>query len=118
MEKRGSERVATRLMAEFFPSSGPDSALENKATGMTCNLSAHGLFVQTSKLPPDGEKLCLLLHLPGQQPVVLTGEIVRTQPAVEARAANLPAGFAVRLLYRPREFSAYLSALSLPDREP
>jgi hypothetical protein len=71
MEKRGSERVATRLMAEFFPSSGPDSALENKATGMTCNLSAHGLFVQTSKLPPGRENLCLLLHLPGPRLISL-----------------------------------------------
>jgi hypothetical protein len=116
MEKRGSERVATRVMAEFFPSAGPDSALENKATGMTCDLSSEGLFVQTARLPPDGQTLCLLLHLPGQEPVVLTGEIVRTVGVVEARAADLPAGFAVRLLYRPRDFSAYLSALNLRER--
>jgi hypothetical protein len=115
MEKRGSERVATRVMAEFFPSAGPESALENKTTGMTADISAGGLFVQTARLLIDGESLCLLLHLPGQEAVVLTGEIVRTVGAAEARAADLPAGFAVRLLYRPPDFTAYLSALNLPE---
>jgi PilZ domain-containing protein len=116
MEKRGSDRVVSRIMAEFFPSAGPDSALENKATGMTCDMSAGGLFVQTARLLSDGENLCLLLHLPGQEAVVLTGEIVRTVGAAEARAADLPAGFAVRLLYRPPDFTAYLSGFNLPER--
>ena|SRR5215813_1357709 len=108
MDKRGSARFTSRVMAEFFPSTGPDSALESRATGMTYDFSTDGLFVQTTKLPPVGQSLCMLLHLPGQEPVVLTGEIVRTVGLAEARASELQVGFAVRLHYRPSDFSRCL----------
>jgi hypothetical protein len=87
-EKRECPRYRADVVIDFTPA-------ESKITGVTWDLSRHGMFVRTSRLPQEGQKLFLTLRFTDGRQLLLQGLVVRTfQAPALARHAG-PTGFAV-----------------------
>ncbi|MBW1808245.1 MAG: PilZ domain-containing protein [Deltaproteobacteria bacterium] len=87
LERRRFARVDTKLHVQFVYAEG---FFELK----TEDLSLGGLFIATDHLVPVGEKVRLVLHIPGDHPSVkAVCEVVRV---VEESAPGQPAGLGIR----------------------
>lgn len=89
LERRRFARVEARLQVQFVYADG-FFELE------TDDLSLGGLFIATEQLLPQGERLRLVLHVPGERPAIkAVAEVVRR---VERPAAGRPRGIGVRFI--------------------
>jgi uncharacterized protein (TIGR02266 family) len=89
LERRQFARVDTRLQVQFVYAEG---FFELK----TEDLSLGGMFIATEHLVPAGEKIRMVLHIPGDQPSVkAVCEVVRV---VEEGKPGQPAGLGVRFV--------------------
>src|ERR1700758_4155680 len=87
-DRRAAPRYRTEILIDFSPS-------ESKTTGITYDVSLTGIFVRTSRLPNEGQKLLATLRFPDGRQLLIQGEVVRTyHPSVLLRGL-LPTGFAM-----------------------
>jgi uncharacterized protein (TIGR02266 family) len=94
LERRRFARVDARLKVKFVFAEG---FFELR----TEDLSLGGMFIATDHLVPVGEKVRLVLQVPGEQPPVkAVAEVVRV---VEESTPGLPAGLGVRFLELTKE---------------
>ncbi len=104
-DKRTFPRRRKRLLVEI-------SAEGRTATGFTWDLSHTGLFVSSAYVPRLGEKIDVVLHLPGGKKVACGGTVVRVRrlPAalVEGEANN---GFSLALGGYFEDYARFLSEL-------
>lgn len=84
-DRRTSARDRAEVLLDFTS--------ESTITGMTYDVSFGGMFVRTSRLPREGQKLLATLHFPDGRQLLIQGKVVRTfQPSVLLRG-SLPTGF-------------------------
>ncbi len=94
LERRRFARVDARLKVKFVFAEG---FFELR----TEDLSLGGMFIATDHLVPQGEKVRLVLQVPGEQPPVkAVAEVVRV---VEESTPGQPAGLGVRFLELTKE---------------
>ena len=75
---------------------GPEGA---RVAGVTCNLSALGLYVHLDAPPPVGRAVDLRFHLPdGSTPIAATAEVTWSNQDPPARVTDLPVGCGLRFL--------------------
>jgi len=89
-EKRTFPRYRQELVADFSPA-------ESKITGVTKDVSVGGLFVRTSRMPEEGQKLLVTLRFPDGRQLLLQGEVVRTFEAPTLVRHLFPTGFGVSI---------------------
>jgi len=76
----------------------------HRHSGMILDVSASGLFIQTSAAHPPGTRVSVDLNLPGRGQLVLQGSVARRK-MVPARLRSVESGgIGVRLDYAPEEF--------------
>ena len=85
-------RVAPRYRAEVLVDFSPSEA---KTTGITYDVSVSGMFVRTSRLPKEGQKLLATLRFPDGRQLLLQGEVVRIYHPAPLLRGVLPIGFAM-----------------------
>ncbi len=101
LERRRFARVDARLDVEFVYAEG-------FFTLRTEDLGLGGMFIATEHLVPVGEKLRVVLHLPGPRPVVKADcEVVRV---VEEPQGGQPAGIGVKFLDMDTESESSIRA--------
>jgi hypothetical protein len=89
-EKRRAPRYRQEVVADFSPA-------ESKITGMTRDVSQGGLFVRTSRMPEEGQKLLVTLRFSDGRQLLLQGEVVRTFEAPTLVRHLFPTGFGVSI---------------------
>ena len=89
MDKRAFPRYRTEVVVDF-------TAAETKVTGLTRDVSLGGMFVRTTRLPMQGQKLLLTLRFPDRQ-LLLQGVVVRTSEPSTFGRPLAPTGFAVTI---------------------
>jgi CheY-like chemotaxis protein len=91
---RAYGRVYGGFEVEFTPAGAPAHAV-----GLIYNVSRTGAFVETTRLPEEGEELGLVLRLPDEDhPVEVKAEVVRVNAPGATRDLSAPSGFAVKFL--------------------
>jgi len=91
---RAYGRVYGGFEVEFTPAGGVA-----RAVGLIYNLSRTGAFVETTRLPAEGETVGLLLRLPDHDhPVTVHARVVRVNAPGAGRDPVSPSGFAVTFL--------------------
>jgi uncharacterized protein (TIGR02266 family) len=89
LERRKFARVDAHLQVKFVFAEGIFEL-------QTEDMSLGGVFIATDHLVPVGEKIRLVLHIPGEKPVIKAlGEVVRV---VEEETDGEPAGLGVRFV--------------------
>jgi len=101
MQKRRSTRIIKRLEIKVI--SGGISF-----TGITSNLSEHGIFIRTKKGFAPGTTLELDLQLPSGENLHLHGKVKRT---VKTQFHDVKNGMGVELLDTPPKFIEFLKTL-------
>lgn len=89
-ERRALPRYRAEVVVEFTPS-------ESKISGMTWDVSLGGMFVRTSQLPAQGDKLFVTLRFADGRQLMLQGQVVRTFHPSALLRNLLPTGFALAL---------------------
>jgi hypothetical protein len=104
-DKRTFPRWRKRLLVEI-------KADGRSASGFTWDLSHTGLFVSSSYMPKLGEKLGILLHLPGGKMVACVGTVVRTRRVPAALAdGEANHGFSLALGDYFEDYARFLNDL-------
>lgn len=104
-EKRRFPRTKHRLGCEF-------EVLGVRYSGIVTDVSARGLFVQSSAIPKSGTELELLLRSPDHGEIVLQARAIRLTQRHRAAAAMDPKGFGLEITRAPEQYFAMLVALS------
>ena len=89
-EKRTFPRYRQEVVADFSPA-------ESKITGVTKDVSQGGLFVRTSRMPEEGQRLLVTLRFSDGRQLLLQGEVVRTFEAPTLVRHLFPTGFGVAI---------------------
>ena len=89
-EKRTFPRYRREVVADFSPA-------ESRITGVTKDVSQGGLFVRTSRMPEEGQKLLVTLRFSDGRQLLLQGEVVRTFEAPTLVRHLFPTGFGVSI---------------------
>ncbi len=89
-EKRTFPRYRQEVVADFSPA-------ESKITGVTKDVSEGGLFVRTSRMPQEGQRLLVTLRFSDGRQLLLQGEVVRTFEAPTLVRHLFPTGFGVSI---------------------
>ncbi|MGB0620189.1 MAG: PilZ domain-containing protein [Myxococcota bacterium] len=87
-DNRKFEREKRRISCEFRT-----AGLSHM--GLVSDLSARGLFIQSSRMPDDGAQLDVLLHDSEFGEIQLWGRVVRTKSPHRSLANIDPGGFGV-----------------------
>lgn len=101
MEKRDSDRIIKRLEIRF--GSGGISY-----TGITSNLSGHGMFVRTKMGCVPGTALKLELRLPSGETINLHGKVRRT---VKTPFHDVKNGMGIELIDIPQKYIEFFKTL-------
>lgn len=88
MDRRTAPRCRVEVLVDFSPS-------DSKTTGITYDVSLTGMFVRTSRLPENGQKLLATLRFPDGRQLLIQGEVVRTFHPSALLRGLLPTGFAM-----------------------
>ena len=90
VSRRKHMRVETRIRVKF-------ESKEALVEEYIHNISHGGIFIQTGKPKPVGDKISvILIHPDTEQEILLRGEVVRVITAEEARMNNLQPGMGLR----------------------
>lgn len=103
-EKRYFPRTRHRVGCEF-------EFANRRHTGIVGDLSARGLFVQSSVLPPGGTELELMLRVAGSAAITIRGSVARLSRPNRTAAAVVPVGFALQITWAPEAYFALLLGL-------
>jgi uncharacterized protein (TIGR02266 family) len=101
MQKRRSTRIIKRLEVKFI-SAGVSY------TGITSNLSSHGIFIRTKKGLAPGTTLEIELRLPTGEAIKLDGVVKRT---VKTQFQDVKNGMGVELKHIPPKYTAFLNTI-------
>ncbi|HKD11103.1 MAG TPA: PilZ domain-containing protein [Thermoanaerobaculia bacterium] len=87
-DRRASPRYRAEVLIDFSPN-------DTKTTGITYDVSVSGMFVRTSRLPREGQKIVATMRFADGRQLLIQGEVVRIyHPSVLLRGV-LPTGFAL-----------------------
>jgi PilZ domain-containing protein len=86
--KRAFPRYRAEVLVDFTPS-------DSKTTGITYDVSVGGMFVRTSRLPKEGQRLLATVRFPDGRQLLLQGVVVRTSKPALFLKGVLPTGFAM-----------------------
>jgi len=86
----------------------PDGA---NVTGFTWDLSYTGIFIATHHLPKMGEQLTIVLELPKEKKVSLTGTAVRARRVPTALSYTEPSGFSLMLTGYSEPYTQFIATL-------
>jgi len=89
-DKRTSRRYREEIVVDF-------RRADSTVTGVTKDVSRGGLFVRTSRMPDEGQKLLMTLRLGDGRQLLLQGNVVRTFEAPITIRHLFPTGFAVAI---------------------
>lgn len=105
MDKRRAPRAKKRLACSFHHAG-------KRYSGMLLDLSANGVFVQTSASPHPGEAVRLELALPGRpEPLRLEGRAVRRRVVPARLRAVAQGGVGVALSGAPEAWFGFVAEL-------
>jgi len=105
--KRARRRLACRL-----------GVGRQRFSGVIIDLSASGIFVQTSAKPRPGDSVTLELSIPGQrEPLRLEAQVVRLKLVPPRLVAVAQGGLGLRITNAPEGYFSFLAAV-LPDFRP
>jgi uncharacterized protein (TIGR02266 family) len=86
--------------------------------GVTRNVSPEGAFVATSRLLPVGERVMLMLSVPGRrQPLAVRAEVRWSREAAQVRDTRWPAGMGLRFVDPPLGVSLVMAELVDAQRD-
>jgi hypothetical protein len=86
---------------------------ESSHAGFVLDLSASGLFVQTSASAEEGTKVRLILREPGRDPIALEARVVRLRGSHRSVAAVRTGGLGFALSNAPEAYFQLLVELGL-----
>jgi hypothetical protein len=89
-EKRTSRRYGEEVVVDFSPA-------ESRITGVTRDVSQGGMFVRTSRMPEEGQRLLVTLRFADGRQMLLQGEVVRTFEAPALIRHLFPTGFGMAI---------------------
>jgi hypothetical protein len=102
--KRARRRLACRLIVG-----------RQRFGGVILDLSASGVFVQTSAKPRPGDAVTLELSIPGQrEPLRVEAQVARVKVVPPRLAAVAQGGLGLRITNAPEGYFAFLTAI-LPE---
>jgi len=105
--KRAKRRLACRLVVG-----------RQRFSGVIIDLSASGIFVQTSAKPRPGDPVTLELSIPGhREPLRLEAQVVRLKLVPPRLVAVAQGGLGLRITNAPEGYFAFLTAI-LPEPRP
>ena len=105
MEKRERERKKTRVSVRF-------GAGQTDRLGLITDVSARGLYITTNSVLPNGSAVRVQVPVPGGDPVVLDGKVMRSRRVAAQLVMLTKGGMGVRLDNVPPEWRA---SQSLPE---
>lgn len=110
--RRQASRSKRRLVCDLV-------AEEGRAAGIVLDVSASGLFVQTSATPSPGSRVDVELTLPGgEQPLCIHGRVARRR-AVPARLRSVvQGGVGIAIDVAPEAFFRFVAELQSEKPEP
>ena len=82
-------------------------------SGLVSNLSARGLFIQSSLMPEDGTQLELILHDADEGEVQLWGRVVRKKLPHRTLSAVEPGGFGISIESASEDYFRLLASLGM-----
>ena len=89
-------------------------AWDGATAGVTRNISPEGAFVSTSRMLPVGDRVMLMLAVPGRgTPLAVRAEVRWSRGTQESVAARQPAGMGLRFVDPP--FGVSLSLAEIVD---
>jgi len=89
-EKRTSQRYPEAVFVDFSPD-------ESKITGVTRDVSRGGMFVRTSRMPEEGQKLFVTIRFTDGRQLLVQGQVVRTFEAPNLVRHIFPTGFGMAI---------------------
>ncbi len=105
VSKRAKRRLACRLVAG-----------RQRFSGVIIDLSASGIFVQTSAKPRPGDPVTLELSIPGHRdPLRLEAQVVRLKLVPPRLVAVAQGGLGLRITNAPEAYFSFLTAI-LPEQ--
>ena len=105
MEKRTRHRKKTSLPARF-------GAERPEKMGLITDVSARGIYVSTNAVLAKGSPVQVQVKVPGSEPILLQGRVIRTRRIASALVMIATGGMGVRLENPP---AGWRVSLSLPD---
>ena len=100
-----SGRAAVELAVDLH-------AWDGATAGVTRNISVEGAFVSASRLLPVGDRVMLMLAVPGSRtPLAVRAEVRWSRGTQESVEARRPAGMGLRFLDPPLGVSLSLAEL-------
>lgn len=105
-ERRQFQREKHRISCEF-------KVEGHTHRGIVTDISARGVFVNSSHAPEDGVAIDLVLHEVGTGDIALRGRVSRLQASHRAAAAVVTGGFGVEVESAPENFFELLVQLGL-----
>lgn len=112
MNKRRATRINHRLACVLFYEG-------RRYPSLIRDVSANGLFVQTSASPEFGEPLELDVSLPGEEaPMRLQGQAARRRTVPARLRAIAQGGVGVRIVNAPEAYFAFIADRTLPKTKP
>lgn len=97
MEKRERQRKKTRVSVRF----GAD---QPNHMGLITDVSARGLYISTNSVLPRGSVVRVQVPVPGAEPVVLAGKVMRSRRVAAQLVMLTKGGMGVRLENAPPEW--------------
>ena len=105
MDKRRSSRTRKRISCTLVVEGGRHGAL-------VLDVSAHGLFVQTTAMPAAGAMVAIELHLPEERlPVRIDARVARRQTVPPRLRSLVKGGLALEIANAPEAFFRFLAEL-------
>ena len=105
MEKRTRRRKKTSLPARF-------GAERPEKMGLITDVSERGIYVSTNSVLAKGSAVQVQVKVPGGEPMLLQGRVIRTRRVASALVMIATGGMGVRLDNPPADWRV---SLSLPD---
>lgn len=99
MEKRARQRKKTRVAVRF----GADRP---EKMGLITDVSVRGIYITTNAVLPRGSAVRVQVPLPGDDPLLLDGRVMRTRRVASALVMITTGGMGVRLENPPPHWRA------------
>ncbi|TDJ15265.1 MAG: hypothetical protein E2O69_12320 [Deltaproteobacteria bacterium] len=109
VDRRRAERTRRRMACSLWVG-------QRRHTGIVLDISATGLFIQTSASPPPNSVVELELSMPGESEVVLVRAVVARRKAVPPRLITVAhGGLGLRIENAPEAYFTLVASLQDPD---
>jgi hypothetical protein len=92
------------------------TAAQEKVTGLTWDVSLSGMFVRTTRMPEEGQRLFVTLRFADGRQLLLQGEVVRTFHAPALIRHLFPTGFGMAIK-NSESYRRFVSSLAGEEPE-